>query len=57
MNKKKYIMPAVHTRIVFADDLLLTISGETTPEDSDAKGFFEEEDGSKWERPKSVWEE
>ena len=29
MNKKKYIMPAVHTRIVFADDLLLTISGES----------------------------
>lgn len=57
MNKKKYIMPAAHTRIVFADDLLLTISGETTPEDSDAKGFFEEEDGSEWVRPKSVWEE
>lgn len=62
MEKKKYLKPHMLWRSVIGDSLMLTISGETSPEDTEAKGggLFNDEDSSSgsWSSlGQSVWED
>lgn len=65
MKKKEYIRPTaevINVKLagsVLEDDLIIPISGETTPEESDAKKslFDDWDDGSSLSGQRNLWED
>lgn len=55
MNKNQYIKPISKVKVFTPNSLMIPISGETTPEDADAKGgWVEDEEGSEY-KTFNVW--
>lgn len=61
MKKKTYIKPTVETVMAKTEQLMIVISGSTTPEESDAKHFIWDEGDGKdkdlWDKSYSPWED
>lgn len=56
MQKKKYTTPSVKAKGFVPGKLMIPISGQTTPEEADAKGGWTEDDIEEQGHRFNVWE-